>query len=374
MIRILYIIPTLDRSGAEKQLTLLATGLPRDQFEIQVVTLTRNGPYLENLNAAGIEVHCLQKHWKLDPFICWRLKRHIWAFQPDIVHSWMFTANFYTRLVVSPRITPSRPQVVVSERCVDLWKGADRRWIDQKLISRTDRLLANSEAVANYYREQGYLDEKIRIIRNGIELPAITVSPAEHADFLNELDYPEETKLVCYVGRLAKQKRVQDIVWAFQMLRQLYQPCGLLIVGEGPERYRLEELARHFGCDHLIRFLGHHADPSHYLHHADCFWLTSEYEGMSNSLMEAMAAGKPVIASNIPANAELVEDGITGYLAPLGDSPAFAQFTRELFQQPELATKMGEAGLEKMKSGFIISSMIDQHVKLYEELITPCDP
>ncbi|WP_144995825.1 glycosyltransferase [Polystyrenella longa] len=371
MTRILYTIPTLDRSGAEKQLTLLASALPREQFDIHVATLTRNGPYLDNLRAAGIEVTCLHKHWKLDPFTCWRLKQLIRKFQPDIIHSWMFTANFYARLAVSKKTTANRPVVVVSERCVDLWKGSDRHWIDRQLISRTDRLLANSEAVARFYREQGYQDKQVTVIPNGIEIP-IDSDPSESVSdreqLLKELDYPSGTKLICYVGRLAKQKRVQDVVWAFQMLRQLNTNCGLLIIGDGAERIKLEELAAHFGCDHLIRFLGHQKDPSRYLQHADCFWLASEYEGMSNSIMEAMAAGLPVVASNIPANAELVDDGVTGYLAPLGDSPAYVQFTQEILTTPELAASMGAAGQEKMKSHFGLSPMIDRHVRLYEEL------
>lgn len=369
MTRILYIIPTLDRSGAEKQLALLATHLPPNRFERNVITLARNGPYEEDLKQLGINVTCLHKHWKLDPFTCWKLRREIQRYQPDIIHSWMFTANFYTRLA-APR--PARrlgAKIVISERCVDLWKGPDRRWVDRQLISRTDCLLANSEAVAAYYREQGYTDEQIRVIPNGIDLPK-EENAIDRREFLSKLGFSEQTQLVCYVGRLATQKRVEDLVWAFQMLRQIHSPCGMLIIGDGPERIKLEELARHFGCDHLIRFLGHQADSHDYVKHADCVWLASSYEGMSNSVMEAMAVGKPVVASDIPANRELVEEGVTGYLAPLGDSPAFAQFTRELFLDPVRTRAFGNAAREKMKSRHSVSQLIDRHVTLYEELLS----
>ena len=369
MTRILYIIPTLDRSGAEKQLALLATHLPGDRFERKVITLTRSGPYAEELQTAGIEVTCLKKHWKLDPFTCWKLRNEIRKYQPQIVHSWMFTANFYARLATPRPKKGTGPQIVVSERCVDLWKGGDRRWIDRRLISRTDRLLANSEAVATFYRDQGYTDEQVRVIPNGIELPEPD-NGIDRREFLSELGFSEQTQLACYIGRLARQKRIEDLVWAFQMLRQIHPDCGMLIVGDGPERYKLEELSRHFGCDHLVRFLGHQPDSLRYVKHVDCVWLASGYEGMSNSLMEAMAAGKPVVASDIPANRELVEEGVTGYLASLGDSTAFAQFTREIFLHPDRAKAFGEAGREKMKSEHSLSQLIDRHVTLYDELLS----
>ena len=95
MIRLLLIIPTLDRCGAEKQLTLLATGLPRDRFEVHVCALTRGGPLLADLEQAGIPVTVIGKSWKIDPMAYGRLRKHIAQLQPDIVHTWLFAANAY---------------------------------------------------------------------------------------------------------------------------------------------------------------------------------------------------------------------------------------------------------------------------------------
>jgi hypothetical protein len=119
-LRIAYVIPTLDQSGAEKQLTLLAELLPREEFEPHVIALTRGGPYAERLQAAGLPVTVLGKRWKFDPFAWRSLARALRQLQPDIVHTWLFAANTYGRYALPRR---PRPKVIVSERCVDSWKA-----------------------------------------------------------------------------------------------------------------------------------------------------------------------------------------------------------------------------------------------------------
>jgi len=370
VIRVLLVIPTLDRAGAEKQLTLLATRLPEELFEVRVVTLTRNGPYEEEIANAGIPVTCLHKHWKLDPVTCGRLKKVIREFKPDIVHSWMFTANSYVR-AVTPKSNRSC-RTVVSERCVDLWKGAGRKWIDRRLISRTDCLLANSEPVAEFYRKSGYPAEKIEVIPNGVELPAVpddqTVKETRDK-LLESYGFEPDFNVVVSIGRLAPQKRVHDIVWSFQLLKQNKPRSCLFVVGDGPEKEKLEELAKQFATDELVRFVGHQEDVQPFLESADVFWNASEYEGMSNSLMEAMAAGVPVVVSDIEPNRVLVEDGEDGFVVPVGDCPAFTQFSLKILDEPELAQRLSHACRERMSEQFSLSKMVQSHVELYQRLV-----
>ena len=120
-IRILQIIPTLVRGGAEKQLALLAAGLPRDRFEVHVCVLTHSGPLEENLRAADIPLSFINKRWKIDPFAYWRLRSEIKRLQPDIVQTWLFAANAYGRQAA---ISTNVKHILASERCVDPWKGA----------------------------------------------------------------------------------------------------------------------------------------------------------------------------------------------------------------------------------------------------------
>ncbi|RLT09174.1 MAG: glycosyl transferase, partial [Planctomycetota bacterium] len=120
--KLMLLVPTLDQSGAEKQLTLLACRLPRDEFDVHVVALTRGGTFADELVQHGVRLTVIGKRWKFDPMAMWRLRKLIKAEQPDIVHTWLFAANAYGRLMVGRRRSP-RPKLIVSERCVDVWKA-----------------------------------------------------------------------------------------------------------------------------------------------------------------------------------------------------------------------------------------------------------
>ena len=372
MIKLLLVIPTLDRSGAEKQFALVAAGLPRDEFDVHCVALTRGGPYAADLEAHGIPLTILHKRFKFDPLALGRLRRLVERLSPDILHTWLFAANAYGRMIAGKPSAPGRPprpQVVVSERCVDTWKSGWQRWLDRRQIGRTDRLIANSRAVADFYREQGFPSERIVVIPNGVELPREDAPGFDRAAALSDFDIPADAAVIGYAGRLARQKRVKDLIWGFQLLRQVVdRPVYFLIVGDGPERARCERWGRSFGCTHLLRFAGHRDDASRLIRLFDVAWLASDFEGMSNFLMEAMACGIPVVASDIPPNRELVVDGQTGFLVQVGDSVGFSQFTDRILADPDLARRLGAAGRERMRREFSVTRMVEAHAELYRGL------
>ncbi|MBT4864744.1 MAG: glycosyltransferase, partial [Planctomycetaceae bacterium] len=129
-----------------------------------------------------------------------------------------------------------------------------------------------------------------------------------------------------------------------------------------------EELARQLQCDHVTRFAGHRDDSDNLTGLLNVFWLASDFEGMSNSLMEAMAAGVPAVAADIPPNRELLIDGETGYVVRVGDSVGIAQFADRILADDELAVKLGDASRERMRSQFSIDKMVEQHVELYRRI------
>ena len=368
VIRVLLVIPTLDRSGAEKQLTLLATHLPESEFQVRVVAVTRGGPYEQELRARGIPVTVLGKRWKFDPLALLKLRREIREFQPDVIHSWLFAANSFCRMVAGG---PGQPPVIAAERCVDSWKAGWQLWLDRRQIERTFRLVGNSRAVADFYQEQGFPAERIRVIPNAV-VPR-EQSPAQRAEervaVLREFDIPADADVVGYTGRIARQKRVPDLVWAFQVLRQCTDNVYFLLVGDGPERRRCLRMAREFDCHHLVRAVGHRDDVPRLLSAVDVLWLASSFEGQSNSVMEAMAVGIPVVVSDIAANRELVVDGETGFVTGVGDSVGFSQFADRLLNDDELSRRIGEAARQRMRDRFSIEQMVTSHGDLYREAV-----
>jgi len=363
VIKILIVIPTLDQSGAEKQFGTLACQLPKSEFDVRVIALTRGGPYEKWLNESEIPYSILNKRWRLDPITLIKLRREIRQHQPDVLLSCLFAANTSVRLATVGLAHP--PVTIISERCVDSWKSGWQLKLDRCLQDRTDRLVANSRSVADFYSGIGFPSERISVIPNGVDVPPTPATSREA--LLQELKLPQDAKLIMFVGRLAPQKRLRDLIWAEQILRQSDPRAYLLICGAGPLRTELELFAQDTEVTRHVRFLGHRADAGSLLHLADVFWLASEFEGMSNSLMEAMACGKPVVVSDIPPNRELVQHGRTGYIVNLGDSIGFSQYTERLIQDDELARQLGEAARNRMLSEFSNSIMVQRYGELIRE-------
>ncbi len=374
MRRIVMVTPTLDRSGAERQLALLATHLPRDRFDVEVVALTRGGPYEEPLRECGVPVTILGKRHKISPATLRALRRLIHARAPDVLHTWMFTANAYGRLALPGRGS-RRPKVVCAERCVDTWKSHWRWWLDRRLVSRTDVLVANARSVAEFYAERlPALRDRIRVIPNAWAPDTVWSGEAAESgaqpfrvDLRGMLHLAPQTRVIGCVGRLAAQKRVRDLIWAFELLRNVEPDVALVIVGDGPQREELERFAAEVRCSNVF-FLGMRDDVDQILPQLNVLWQGSAFEGQSNAVLEAMAARVPVVASDISANRELIEPERTGWLFPLGDSAALAKLTRRLLQQPQTVRSIAEQAALHVRRRHSLPAMVEAYARLYDEL------
>lgn len=363
--KLMLVIPTLVQGGAEKQLALLAAGLPRDRFETSVVVLTHTGPWEEELRRAEIPVTVIGKRWKFDPGAFRRLRRVIAEQRPDIVHTWLFAANSYGRwAAIKERV----PVVLGGERCVDLWKRGYEFWIDRYLARRTRGIVTNSEGVRDFYSRHGIDRERFFIIPNGIE-PREVDPIAARAKLLEATGLEDPVKLIVAVGRLWPQKRLKDLIWGTELISCVRDDVHLCLIGEGPERWRLERFAAQVKIDPHIHFLGHRADAAQLVAGADQFWIGSAFEGQSNALMEAMRAGRSVVASDIPGNRDLVIDDQTGRLFPLGDRAALARESLKLLEDAEQASALGRGAAEWIQSRCSVDVMVAAHVELYERLM-----
>jgi len=362
--RILQIIPTLDRAGAEKQLCLLVGGLPRDEFEVHVCALTRGGPLEADLTAAGVPATIIGKRWKFDPGSFSRLKQYVARLRPDLVHTWMFAANTYGYAAAR---ACGVQNVVIAQRCVDPWKSRWQLALDRAISRRCSAVVVNSRGVYDFYVRHGAPAARVRLIPNGAALPG--ESDIDRRQLLAELELPENSRLIGLVGRLWPQKRVPDAIWAVDLLKVIRDDAHLLIVGDGPQR---EQLRRFRDLVHIrdrVHFLGARDDVPRLMPHFDVLWSTSGYEGQSNVVLEAMAAGVPVVATDIPGTRELVVADETGFLVPVGHRAGFAKFTERLLNDAELSARLAASSKNRVLSEFSVEKMIERYVELYRGIL-----
>jgi glycosyltransferase involved in cell wall biosynthesis len=361
--KVLHVIPTLDQSGAEKQLTLLATNLPADRFDVCVCALTRGGFYERPLREAGIPVRVLGKRLKWDPVALWRLFRLTRDEAPDIVHTWLFAGNSYGRVAAR---CAGRSRLVASERCVDRWKSGYQLAIDRWLARRTDVIVVNSHAVRDFYERMGIAGGKLRVIPNAV---AAATNESDRSAIRGSLRLPPDVPVIGFVGRLWPQKRVHDLIWAADVLRISGLPIRVLVIGDGPRRAALERFARNIELDGIVHFLGHRPDASCLLSAIDIVVIPSEFEGMPNVALEAMGQAKPVVATRIPGMEEVVVPEGTGLLVGVGRPFELAKALRRLILDPDLRRRLGEAGRIRVREQFSVAAMIAAYQRLYNELV-----
>ena len=368
MIRIAFVIPTLDQSGAERQLALLAGGLPQEQYEVHVIALNRGGHYADMLRAQGINVHVLGKRFRFDVLTWWRLRQLLRDLKPNIIQSYIFAANSYVRL---PGICPSACRIVISERCVDSWKSFWQLGLDRRLAGRLDAMTANSQSVADFYRrEVGIPSDQLHVIPNGIP-----EAPNHSAGRLkDELDLAEDCDVVGFIGRLAPQKNLRDLVWAFHLIKQAApRPVVLVLIGAGPLRESLAKFLTDLGTRDLVHFLGHRDDAAELLQDFNVFCLPSAFEGMSNSLMEAMSCGVPSVVSDIAPNVELVQHEASGLTFPVGEAPELAKAVIRLLNDSELSQRLGSTAQRTITENHSVQSLVQRHCQLYAALLAGID-
>jgi glycosyltransferase involved in cell wall biosynthesis len=215
--------------------------------------------------------------------------------------------------------------------------------------------------------EQGYDPSKIVVIRNGIVMARFAKrEPNER--LRRDLGIPLSARLVAVFSRLNRMKGVQYFLDAAIVLAARFPDVWFLVAGDGGSRNELEEHARQLGLGQRIVFTGFRTDVPDLLSEATISVLPSLSEGTSNTLLESMAAGIPVIATRVGGNIEVVEDEVSGLLVPPRDSAALVAATGRLLEDPGMALRLGQAGLRRVSEIYSISGSIHQTELLYQRL------
>ncbi|MEM9364916.1 MAG: glycosyltransferase [Planctomycetota bacterium] len=369
-LRVALIIPTMDLGGAEKQVALLALGLHEQGHHVEVVLLTRDGPRSDSLRKAGVPVTVIGKQFKADPRALFRLIRFLRRQSFHVAHTFLFAANAFGRLAA---LKAGVPVVIGSERCVDPWKRTWHFAIDRFLAARSHGITSNSAGVRDFYVANGIPSEHFTLIPNGVPQP-VAREPVSRGEALSRLSIPEESQLILSVGRLWPQKRVRDLIWAGELVATVREKVHLVVVGDGPQRSDLlGHRDRVSTVDH-VTFTGWRDDVVDILPHADLYWIASEYEGQSNAVIEAMQAGVPVVASDIPGNRDLVEHDNTGLLFPVGDTADLARQSLRLLKEEGLADRLRDAARGRIQQDFQVDTMVARHVELYRRCLRDLHP
>ncbi len=349
--KLLLLISSLDYSGPARRLCSLARGLPRDRFQVRVAVLERDASWAVALRTAQIEVDVLG--WKrpvdMQPFFA--LRRLLKAERPEIVHAFGTTALRAVKLCGSPRLRVLGSDLLPRGRKAGGWT------VDRWLLRGTGRLLAFGEAETRRYQQAGAAPTQVVQVTPGVELND-TVGDAT--------DWPSGRVLLS-VGPIEAHKGFREAVWAFDILHYLFDDLRLALLGDGADRVRVEEFARAVGATSRLAFLGVRPNVEPYLRRASVVWVPSRSSGGVCATLEALAAGRPVVASRVPELEEIVVDGESGYLVSPGDKAALARQTRLLLDDAALAGRLGAAGQQRVAERFSAARMVAECAAHYEQ-------
>jgi len=377
--KILYVIGSLDLGGAERQVSLVAPGLTEYGWEPIIYCLSKRGVQANQVESTGVKV--IGPRWEIraGQTLVGRVARLIassaklfallLSMRPHIVH--FFLPEAY--LIGAPIAIAARvPIQVMSRRSLNLYqkKHPILRRIERLLHTRMQLLLANSQAVRDELRDETAGNVPVELIYNGVALAQANDShpAAAHGN--------SEKLTLIIVANLIVYKGHADLFHALaSAAEKLPASWELLCVGRddglGP---KLTDLSRHLHLDGHIRLLGSRADIATLLASADIGILCSHEEGFSNAILEGMAAGLPMVVTDVGGNAEAVLDQETGLVVPAHDSTALGAAILALASNAELREQMGAAARRRVETHFSLEQCVDRYDALYRGLIKKFGP
>ncbi len=362
-----YLITDLEVGGVPLHLYRLATRLPRERFEVQVISLAGAGPVGRMLDEAGVPVAACGARSPRDPAALWRLGRLLKTNPPDVLHALLFHANMAAR-VVGPLAGISPRRILCEIQTAEI----ERKW-HLKLDNLTCRLcrweIGNSPSVVEHLRRHAHVPAS----RLRCEWGAVDVGAIRSAEPIprSQLGWPADRPAILWTGRLDPVKGFEEMIEAFRLVLGRREAV-LVLVGEGVYRPEIERLIRSSALEGAVLLMGQRSDVPRLLRSADLFLFCSRTEGLPNALLEAMAAELPIVATNVPGCRDLIEDGKTGLLAPARSPQAIADRVLTLLADPVLARRIAAGANAWVRARADLTGLAARWSQVYEHLCPGC--
>jgi glycosyltransferase involved in cell wall biosynthesis len=359
-IPISFVITDLDVGGAERALTMLVTRLDLRRWQPSVFCLAEPGALVQEITAAGIPCECLAVSRRRPGQAVARLTHYLRDVRPQLIQSFLFHANIAARLAA---IFAGRPYVFAGIRVAERQKHW-HLYLDRMTSSLVTHSVCVSQGVMRFSRDFGHLDpQKLSVIPNGIDLgPFDAAQPVPRTDF----SVPHDAHLALFVGRLDRQKGLPDLLAAANIAIAAHSGWHLGIIGDGPERdWLTQQLATSSSLRSHVHWLGRRGDIPSLLKTANVLVLPSLWEGMPNVVLEAMAAGLPVVGTAVEGTEDLVIPGQTGWLVPAANPAKLGQALVEAASFPEICSQYATAARERVRRHFSIHATVAAYERLW---------
>lgn len=353
-VRVVHTVLQLDTGGMEKLLVEFARHADRRRFDLRFVSLTTRGRVADEIESLGWPVVALGEPAGLRLGFVRRLAKLFREFEADVVHP----HNTKPLIYCGPAARLARVPAVVYTRHGQRQGARRGETLLYKLAVRTaDRAVCVSEDGARIAREEGVDPSRVRAIWNGIDTTRFSFAG------------PTADGPAVMVGRLSPEKNVETLIRAAAIVVRERQDFRLEIAGDGVCLPGLKTLADGLNVNGFVRFLGDVRDVPGLLGRASLSILPSLTEGISLTLLEAMARGLPVVATRVGGNPEVVADGVTGVLVPPENPEEMARAILRLYADPPLGRQMGEAGRRRVETHFDVRQMVASYESLYRETV-----